>query len=69
MLNFIKKLYVFIAKIFIVILGGLGVILGLYYPLSLFMGPDASFPYLMGGLGGVVYTLGIIDKFFDGDFD
>lgn len=69
MLNFIKKLYLFIAKIFIVMLGGLGVILGLYYPLSLLMGTDTAFPYLMGGLGGVVYALGIMNKLFDGDFD
>ena len=64
MLDFIKKLYLFIAKVFIVMLGGLGVILGLYYPLSLLMGTDAIFPYLMGGLGGIFYTIG----FLEGDF-
>lgn len=69
MLNFIKKLYLFIAKIFIVMLGGLGVILGLYYPLFLLMGPDAVFPYLMGGVGGVVYIMGFLDKLLDGDFE
>lgn len=69
MLNFIKKLYLFIAKVFIVMLGGLGVILGLYYPLSLLMGPDAIFPYFMGGLGGVFYAVGFLDKFTDGDFE
>ncbi len=67
MFNFIKKFYLFIVKVFIVILGGLGVILGLYYPLSLFMGPDASFPYLMGGIGGVIYTIGFLVNFTDGD--
>jgi len=69
MLNFIKKLYSLIAKVFIVMLGGLGVILGLYCPLSLFLGPDSFFPYLMGGVGGVVYVIGFLDKLFDGDFD
>ena len=64
MLNFIKKLYLFIAKIFIVMLGGFGVIFGLYYPLSLLMGPDATFPYLMGGLGGIFYAIG----FLEGEF-
>ena len=68
MLNFIKKLYLFIAKVFIVMLGGLGVILGLYYPLSLLMGPDSPFPYLMGGFGGVVYAFGFANKLMDGDF-
>lgn len=68
MFNFIKKLYLFIAKVFIVMLGGLGVILGLYYPLSLLMGPGTPFPYIVGGTGGVIYTLGIIDKLLDGDF-
>lgn len=69
MLNFIKKLYLFIAKIFIVMLGGLGVILGLYYPLSLLMGTDTAFPYLMGGIGGVVYMMGFLNKLLDGDFE
>lgn len=69
MLNFIKKLYLFIAKIFIVMLGGLGIILGLYYPLFLLMGPDAAFPYLMGSIGGVVYIMGFLDKLLDGDFE
>ena len=69
MLNFIKKLYLFIAKIFIVMLGGLGIILGLYYPLSLLMGSDSAFPYLMGGIGGVVYIMGFLDKLLDGDFE
>ena len=69
MFNFIKKLYLFIAKVFIVMLGGLGVILGLYYPLSLLMGTDAVFPYLMGGVGGVVYVIGFLDKLLDGDFE
>lgn len=68
MLNFIKKLYLFIAKVFIVMLGGLGVILGLYYPLFLLMGPDSCFPYLMGGIGGVIYAIGLLDKLIDGDF-
>ena len=68
MLNFIKKLYLFIAKVFIVMLGGLGVILGLYYPLSLLMGPDTAFPYLMGGLGGVIYAIGFLEKLCGGDF-
>lgn len=69
MLNFIKKLYLFIAKIFIVMLGGLGIILGLYYPLSLLMGSGSAFPYLMGGIGGVVYMMGFLDKLLDGDFE
>jgi len=69
MFNFIKKLYLFIAKVFVVMLGGSGVMLSLYCPLSLFLGHDAFFPYLMGGIGGVVYTLGIIDKLLDGDFE
>ena len=69
MLNFIKKLYLFIAKIFIVMLGGLGVILGLYYSLSLLMGSNSAFPYLMGGIGGVVYMMGFLDKLLDGDFE
>ena len=69
MLNFIKKLYLFIAKVFIVMLGGLGVILGLYYPLFLLMGSDSFFPYLMGGIGGVVYIMGFLDKLLDGDFE
>lgn len=69
MFTFIKKLYLFMAKVFVIMLGGLGVMLGLYYPLSLFMGTDVAFPYLMGGIGGVVYTLGIIDKLLDGDFE
>ena len=69
MFNFIKKLYLFIAKVFIVMLGGLGIILGLYYPLSLLMGPDSAFPYLMGGIGGVVYIMGFLDKLLDGDFE
>jgi len=69
MFTFIKKLYLFIAKVFIVMLGGSGVMLGLYCPLSLFLGPDAFFPYLIGGIGGVVYTIGIIDKILEGDFD
>ena len=69
MLDFIKKLYLFIVKVFVVMLGGVGVILGLYYPLSLFMGPDAVFPYLMGGIGGVIYIMGFLDKLLDGDFD
>jgi len=69
MFIFIRKLYLFIAKVFAIMLGGLGVILGLYYPLFLLMGPDSVFPYLMGGIGGVVYTLGIIDKLLDGDFE
>jgi hypothetical protein len=69
MLNFIKKLYLFIAKIFIVMLGGLGVILGLYYLLSLLMGSNSAFPYLMGGIGGVIYMMGFLDKLLDGDFE
>ena len=68
MLDFIKKLYLFIAKIFIVMLGGVGVILGLFYPLFLLMGPDAKFPYLMGALDGVVYAVGFLDKLTEGDF-
>ena len=68
MFNFIKKLYLFIAKIFIVMLGGVGVILGLYYPLSLLMGPDTIFPYLMGGLSGVIYAIGFLEKLCGGDF-
>lgn len=68
MFTFIKKLYLFIVKIFIVMLGGLGVILGLYYPLSLLMGTDVAFPYLMGLLGGVIYAIGILNKLIDGDF-
>jgi len=68
MFNFIKKLYLFIAKIFAGMLGGIGVILGLYYPLFLFMGPDSVFPYLMGGIGGVVYAIGFLDKLLNGDF-
>ena len=50
-------------------LGGLGVILGLYYPLFLLMGSDSFFPYLMGGIGGVVYIMGFLDKLLDGDFE
>ena len=69
MFTFIKKLYLFIAKVFVVMLGGLGVILGLYYPLFLLMGPDSFFPYLMGGIGGVVYVIGFLDKLLDGDFE
>ena len=68
MLNFIKKLYLFIAKVFIVMLGGIGIILGLYYPLSLLMGTNTPFPYLMGGIGGVVYIMGFLDKLLDGEF-
>ena len=68
MLNFIKKIYLFIAKIFIIILGGLGVILGLYYPLSLLMGTDTVVPYLIGGIGGIVYAIGLFVKLVDGDF-
>ena len=68
MFDFIKKLYLFIAKVFIVMLGGVGVILGLYYPLSLLMGPDVPFPYVMGGIGGVIYAVGFLDKLTEGDF-
>ena len=49
-------------------LGGLGVVLGLYYPLFLLMGPDSAFPYVMGGIGGVIYAIGFLDKLLDGDF-
>ena len=69
MLTFIKKLYVFIAKVFAVMLGCVGVMLGLYYPLFLLMGPDSVFPYLVGGIGGVVYTIGFLDKLLEGDFE
>ena len=69
MFTFIKKLYLFIAKVFVVMLGGLGVILGFYYPLFLLMGSDSFFQYLMGGVGGVVYVIGFLDKLLDGDFE
>ena len=69
MLNFIIKLYLLIVKIFIITLGGLTVTLGLYYPLSLLMGTDTAFPYLVGGVGGVVYVLGVLSKLLDGDFE
>jgi len=69
MFTFIKKLYLFIAKVFIVMLGGIGVTLGLYYPLFLLMGPESMFPYFIGAVGGVVYIVGVLSKFFDGDFD
>ena len=69
MFNFIKKLYLFIAKVFIVMLGEVGVMLGLYYPLSLLMGPNTPFPYVIGGIGGVIYAIGFLDKLLDGDFE
>jgi hypothetical protein len=69
MIKFIIQLYLLIVKIFIATLGGLGVILGLYYPLSLLMGTDTAFPYLVGGVGGVIYALGVLSKLLDGDFE
>lgn len=69
MIKFIIQLYLLIVKIFIATLGGLGVILGLYYLLSLLMGTDTAFPYLVGGVGGVIYVLGVLSKLLDGDFE
>lgn len=67
MINFILEIYKIILKILIIIFGGTGIYLILYYPLFLLLGNEAILPYIMGILGVIVYFIAIFNKHLDGD--
>lgn len=61
MFNFLLKIYKMVLKILIIIFGGAGIYLSIYYPLFALLGKEnTAFPDILATLGITIYFIGVL---------